>query len=71
MEIPGRAWQRPVSPPGRETLLHRHRKTEEIYHIAEGRGVMTLGKEVFTVAVGDSVYIPPEMPHRIKNRGRA
>jgi mannose-6-phosphate isomerase-like protein (cupin superfamily) len=56
-------------PAGAETLLHKHMKTEEIYHITMGRGEMTVGNEVFTVKTGDSVYIPPEMPHRIKNTG--
>jgi quercetin dioxygenase-like cupin family protein len=45
--------------PGARTLLHRHRLTEEIYHITAGSGRMTLGNETFDVAVGDSVLIPP------------
>jgi mannose-6-phosphate isomerase-like protein (cupin superfamily) len=57
-------------PAGTETLLHKHMKTEEIYHVTEGEGLMTLGDEVFTVKAGDSVYIPPEIPHRIKNTGQ-
>jgi mannose-6-phosphate isomerase-like protein (cupin superfamily) len=56
-------------PTGTETLLHKHMKTEEIYHIEEGRGLMTVKGEVFTVKAGDSVYITPETPHRIKNTG--
>lgn len=57
-------------PAGADTLLHKHMKTEEIYHIAEGSGLMTLGDEVFTVRAGDSIYIPPETPHGIKNTGQ-
>lgn len=59
-----------VVPPGTETLLHQHIKTEEIYHIVEGTGSMTVGNEVFTVTAGDSIFIPPMIPHRIKNTGR-
>lgn len=59
-----------VVPPGTETLLHKHMKTEELYHIAEGTGSMRVGNDVFTITAGDSIFIPPEIPHRIKNTGR-
>ena len=54
-------------PSGGKTLLHRHQLTEEIYHITEGSGVMTLGSEEFEVKVGDTICIPPETPHRVQN----
>ena len=56
--------------PGAKTALHRHRVTEEIYHITRGRGRMTLGAETFDVAPGDTVCIPPGTPHCIENTGR-
>lgn len=52
-------------PPGTKTLLHRHRVTEEIYHVTAGRGWMTLGSEQFEVAVGDTVCIMPGVAHGI------
>ena len=55
--------------PGQRTLLHRHRATEEIYHVIEGMGRMTLGNERFEIAVGDSVLIPPGTPHCIEALG--
>ena len=55
--------------PGQRTCLHRHRVTEEIYHVIEGTGRMTLGGERFEVAVGDSVLIPPGTPHCIEAIG--
>lgn len=56
-------------PAGGKTLLHKHRLTEEIYHITEGRGIMTLdGQEIF-VHTGDTVCIPPGTPHSIRNTG--
>jgi mannose-6-phosphate isomerase-like protein (cupin superfamily) len=55
--------------PGTQTLLHRHRSSEEIYHITGGTGVMTLDGETFTVVTGDTVLIPPGTPHRIRNTG--
>ncbi len=55
---------------GQETALHRHRVSEEIYHVTAGQGLMTLGTETFTVSGGDTLLIPPGMPHRIRNTGR-
>ena len=57
-------------PVGGETLLHKHRLTEEIYHITEGSGIMTLGSEEFKVRKGDSVCIAPGTPHGIRNTGK-
>lgn len=56
-------------PPGAATLLHRHRVTEELYHVTAGVGLMTLGERVFEVRAGDTVCIPPGTPHRIRNVG--
>ncbi len=55
--------------PGAETLLHRHRRTDEIYHFTEGTGMMVLGEESFAVKQGDTVFIPSAMPHKIRNTG--
>jgi len=56
-------------PPGAATLLHRHHRTEEIYHFTRGAGIMTLGEERFAVRAGDTVCIPPGTPHRLENTG--
>ncbi|MDD5296855.1 MAG: cupin domain-containing protein [Rhodocyclaceae bacterium] len=55
--------------PGKPTRLHRHRETEELYHILEGRGVMRLGDEEIPVEPGDTVCILPGMPHRVSAEG--
>ena len=55
--------------PGQETLLHKHLRTEELYHITAGRGLMTLGDERFEVSIGDTVLIPPGTAHCIRNIG--
>lgn len=55
--------------PGKESLLHTHRTSEEIYHITEGSGRMTLGDQEFDIKAGDTICIPPETPHRVKNDG--
>jgi mannose-6-phosphate isomerase-like protein (cupin superfamily) len=56
-------------PPGGKTRLHRHHVTEELYHILDGQGLMTLDDETFEVTPGDSVLIPPGGAHRIENLG--
>lgn len=58
-------------PPGGETALHLHRITEEIYHFAQGRGVMRLGEESFAVNPGDTIAIPPGTAHCVFNRSEA
>ena len=58
-----------VVSPGQETLLHKHVRTEELYHITAGSGLMTLGGEQFAVGVGDTVLIAPGTAHCIRNVG--
>ena len=55
--------------PGQQTLLHKHLRTEELYHITAGRGLMLLGDQRFEVAAGDTVCIAPGTPHCICNIG--
>ncbi len=57
--------------PGQRTQLHRHARTEELYHVSAGRGRMTLGAEVFEVGAGDTVRIAPGTPHCIEALGEA
>ncbi|MEO5359356.1 MAG: cupin domain-containing protein [Nitrospirota bacterium] len=52
-----------------QTSLHKHELTEEIYYFTAGRGLMTLGGEVFEVSAGDTVCIEPGTPHKLKNTG--
>ena len=58
-----------IVPAGARTTLHRHQRTEEIYHIVAGAGRMTLGERSFDVARGATVVIPPGTPHSISNEG--
>lgn len=57
--------------PGAVTHLHRHHRSEEIYHVSRGEGRMRLGDETFPLRCGDSVRIPPGAPHRLENPGPA
>lgn len=55
--------------PGQTTLAHRHLKSEEIYFILEGTGLMQVEEELRTVRAGDAIAIPPGSLHRITNTG--
>ena len=55
--------------PGQTTQLHRHQQSEELYHITQGEGEMTLADETFNVQQGDTICIPPGTPHCIHNSG--
>ena len=57
-------------PIGSTTLLHKHNESEELYHIKSGKGLMTLGEEKFEVTTGDTICIPPGVPHLIQNTGK-
>ncbi len=56
-------------PTGKRTLLHRHHKTEELYHVTGGRGRMALGEDTFPVKTGDTICIAPGTPHCIETIG--
>jgi mannose-6-phosphate isomerase-like protein (cupin superfamily) len=55
--------------PGKETLLHKHMLSEELYHITQGESLMTLANESFIARTGDTICIPPGTAHKIKNTG--
>ncbi|HQN42264.1 MAG: cupin domain-containing protein [Pseudomonadales bacterium] len=56
-------------PPGGSTLLHRHLRSEEIYHVTEGAGLMQLGEQRLALTPGDTVAIPAGVPHALTNPG--
>jgi len=55
--------------PGHKTRPHRHRLSEEIYHIAQGEGTMMLDEKTFAVTAGDTVCIRAGSSHCIENTG--
>ncbi len=58
-------------PPGERTALHKHLRSEELYHVTAGEGLMHLGGERLRLAAGDTVHIPAGMPHCVENTGRS
>lgn len=56
-------------PMGGATTRHRHPKTEEIYFLTQGTGVLEIDGEVKAVGVGDACLIPAGAIHQIYNPG--
>lgn len=55
---------------GKGTRLHKHHRSEEIYHVTSGEGRMVCGDKEFVIHKGDTVCIPPGTPHRVDNTGK-
>lgn len=55
--------------PGQSTDPHYHPRTEEIYYVLSGTGLMRVGGAAAEVGPGDAVAIPPGAPHQIRNFG--
>lgn len=53
--------------PGKSTLLHLHRESEEIYYVTEGTGTMRRGDDAFSISAGDTIVIPPGTRHNVSN----
>lgn len=56
-----------IVPPHTSTQLHQHKTSEEIYYILSGSGEMTLADEKFPVTAGDTICIPVNTAHKIRN----
>jgi mannose-6-phosphate isomerase-like protein (cupin superfamily) len=56
-------------PAGGRTTPHRHVKTEEIYYVLDGQGMMRVDNETAAVGPGDAIAIPPGASHQITNTG--
>jgi mannose-6-phosphate isomerase-like protein (cupin superfamily) len=48
--------------------IHSH-ETEQSYFIIEGTGLMQVGNDVCEVNKGDSIFIPSQEKHGLKNTG--
>ena len=44
-------------------------RTEELYHVMAGHGLLTFGEAQFQVNTGDTICINPSTQHRITNTG--
>ena len=51
--------------PGQSTQRHYHARSEEIYLLTEGGGVLEVDGESRTVTAGDAILIPPGAWHQL------
>ncbi len=51
---------------GQSTQRHHHKRTEEIYFILDGRGIMEVDGETRAVVPGDAILLPPGAWHVIR-----
>lgn len=54
-------------PPGRQSGLHQH-TFETVAYVLEGKGREIIGDQTIDWEVGDTFYLPPNVPHRHINR---
>ena len=57
-------------PPGASIGIHRHGRTEEIYFIVEGSGLMTTNGQTYPVCSGDLIVNKPDWIHGLVNDSR-
>ena len=55
--------------PGTAVEPHQHESVEHVYFILSGVGIVRIGNEEKEVREGDAVYLPPRVPHTMKNTG--
>ena len=49
--------------------VHNHEDVEQIWFILSGVGKARVGDEEREVKEGDAIYLPPQVPHTMKNTG--
>ncbi|QRR00766.1 cupin domain-containing protein [Dyadobacter sandarakinus] len=48
---------------GRGTPLHVHPAQDEVFYVIEGAYEFLVGKERFSLTVGESIFLPRQVPH--------
>ena len=56
--------------PGKRLSLQRHRRRSEHWHVVNGEALVTLNDKEISLKKGESVDIPFDAAHRIKNTGK-
>lgn len=55
--------------PGIDTKQKIHLEAEELAYVLCGTGKLTVGKKLISFKAGDSIFIPPGVPHGVRNDG--
>jgi quercetin dioxygenase-like cupin family protein len=59
-----------VFAPGTDTKQKIHVRAEELAYVLSGSGNITVEDRLFPFRAGDSLYIPPGVPHGVRNYGK-
>jgi mannose-6-phosphate isomerase-like protein (cupin superfamily) len=57
--------------PGTSEQLHFHQKAQQLFYILSGKAGFKIDQQLLYLVSGESVHIPPEIPHLIFNNGDA
>jgi len=55
--------------PGKRLSLQKHKKREERWVVARGRGRAQIGEEELEIGLGDVLRVPLDTLHRLENTG--
>jgi mannose-1-phosphate guanylyltransferase / mannose-6-phosphate isomerase len=55
--------------PGKRLSLQLHQHRAEHWVVVQGSAQVTIGQETRLVASNESVFVPPQTPHRLENQG--
>ena len=58
-----------VFKPGIDTKQKIHTEAEELAYVVSGSGKLTVRNELISFSKGDSLFIPPGIPHGVRNDG--
>jgi quercetin dioxygenase-like cupin family protein len=58
-----------VLPPGVDAPLHVHRHEDESFYVISGTIEAICGEQTIVLTDGSSIFLPRDIPHRIKNIG--
>jgi quercetin dioxygenase-like cupin family protein len=56
-----------VFKPGIDTKQKIHLEAEELAYVLSGSGKITVGSKLIPFSAGDSLFIPPGVPHGVRN----
>lgn len=68
-EAPGYKVKRITVNAGQTLSLQLHHQRAERWVVAAGKAEVTVGEEVIQLHVGETVYIPVQVKHRLANHG--
>jgi len=54
-------------PPGGGEVRHLHHRARQLFFVISGRLQIDFDSETFGLEPGDSLEVPPQQPHRVRN----